>query len=339
MLGPDDCIVEWWHRPVVRGELAGRSIPASWSLAVAASATENVRGECTLLTQKDLTMAYLAFLLLSLASALADVTCESCLRVSSNCYNVHHLTNLAADFRSQIVIRKMAVLDSENTLFYSYEPEIADPEYFKVAYVNLDDPNKYGVLTHDNNTILNFGTLGIDQERSIVYLGGSDGIFTYGPSKKVMGYSSIGEEILILFFKDNLYIVKAAENTIIAKKGDAFVEVLDYTPIKNFVVAKDNVIVFLSTYGMFLSKKGKTIWLSKNAYFRGLTVDLDGAVYAWWIDGVYKVNIEKDLATSSVVRVAAMDNVGAITFDNVNNMLFTSGAALYRLTLSNATIC
>ncbi|CAG9782244.1 unnamed protein product [Diatraea saccharalis] len=291
-------------------------------------------------------MAYLVVLLFYLASAIADETCDSCVRVDANCYNVQHLLNLQVNFRTEVVIRKMVVLDSENTLFFSYEPEIDDPEYFKVGYVNLDDPTKSGVLTHDNNTILNFGTLDIDQDKSIVYLGGSDGIYTYGPSKKVIGYSSIGDEILILYFKDNLYIVKANENTIIVKKGDAFESVLDfldYTIIKKFIVTKDNMIVFLSSYGLFLSKKEKTIWLSKklskNAFFRDLTVDLDGVVYALWIDGIYKVIIEKDLAKSSIVRVAAMEDVGAITFDNKNNLLFTSGAAVNKLTLSNATFC
>jgi hypothetical protein len=79
--------------------------------------------------------------------------------------------------------------------------------------------------------------------------------------------------------------------------------------------------------------------LSKNAFFRGLTIDLDGVVYAWWIDGIYKVDIRKNLAESRVVRVAELDNIGAMTFDNENNILFTSGKALNKMSVTNSTEC
>ncbi|KAL4706414.1 hypothetical protein ACJJTC_010897 [Scirpophaga incertulas] len=276
---------------------------------------------------------------LLLASAATGEECLSCVRVNAACYNVSQLLELDANFRNKIVINKIAVLHADNTLFFGYEPEIADPEYFKIGYVNLDEPSKTGVIVDKNISGSNFGTFDIDQQKSTLYLGGKGGVFTYDESKKLHWFSSLGDDILVVFFKTNLYLVKANDSTIIVKKGNAFESVLEYAPVKNFVVNRDNVIVFLSTYGLFLNKKEETVWLSKNAYFRGLTIDLDGAVYAWWVDGIYLVDVKRNLTESRVVRVAELDNIGAMTFDNENNILFTSGKALNRMTISNVTDC
>lgn len=294
----------------------------------------------------DSAMMLIAILVMHLALSMAAETspapepiCTTCVRVNTTCYEIMHLFELQANFRTRIVINKMEVLHSDNILFYSYEPEIADPEYFKVAYVDIEDPDNNGLVSDNTSTPHNFGTFAIHQEKSLLYLGGRDGIFTYDTSKKLAWYSSLGDEILTLFFKNNLYIVKANDSRIIVKKGDTFNSILEYMPIKNFVINKDNVIVFLSTYGLFLNKKEETIWLSKNAFFRGLTVDLDGVVYTWWIDGIYKVDIKRNLGESRVVKVAHMTHIAAMTFDNENNILLSAGKALYKMSVSNATKC
>jgi hypothetical protein len=178
-------------------------------------------------------MAFLAVFLLYLTSAFASEDCPTCIRVNSTCYNVSHIVDLEANFRNKVVIRKLGVLHSDNILFFSYEPEISDAEYYKVAFVNLDDPATQDVIADENEINHSFGTFDIDQEKSTVYLGGKDGIFTYGTSKKVYWFSSLGDEILVLFFKTNLFIVKANDSRIIVKKGDAFNSVLEYTPIRN----------------------------------------------------------------------------------------------------------
>ncbi|XP_059061695.1 ommochrome-binding protein-like [Achroia grisella] len=291
--------------------------------------------------KKELEMFFLTAMFLVGAVVTQNVTidCISCIKVNATCFNVSYLFDMNATFRTHIVVHKMGLLRSENTLFYSFEPEIADKEYYKVAYVNLDKPDVQGEISDEHIPILNFGTFDIDQDNSIVYLGGHDGIFTYGGTKKLTPYSSRGDTILSLFYKGFVYFVKSDDNRIISKKGDQFNSVLDYEPIKNFVITKYDVIVFLSNYGLFLHKKGETIWLSKNAFFRGLTIDLDDTVYAWWIDGIYRVVIEKNLAESSIVKVADIPGIGALTFDNDNNIIFSSDRSVFKMTETNITKC
>ncbi|KAM3966039.1 ommochrome-binding protein [Aphomia sociella] len=279
------------------------------------------------------------FLVAAVVSQDVKEKCISCIKINTNCYNISYLFDMNATFRTHVIVHKMGILRSENTLFYSFEPEIEDKEYYKVAFVNLDNPDVQGVITDDHIPILNFGTFDIDQDNSIVYLGGYDGIFTYGNTKKLTPYSSRGDTILSLFYKGFVYFVKSDDNRIISKKGDQFNSVLDYVPIKNFVITKYDVIVFLSNYGLFLSKKGETVWLSKNAFFRGLAIDLDDTVYAWWIDGLYKVIIEKNLPESKIVKVAHITGLGALTFDNDNNIIFSSDRSVFRLTETNMTKC
>ncbi|XP_031765091.1 ommochrome-binding protein-like [Galleria mellonella] len=293
------------------------------------------------LYKKDSETIFLTAVLLVAAVVTQDVSpdCASCIKVNATCYNVSYLFDMNATFRTHIVVHKMGILRSENVLFYSFEPEIADKEYYKVGFVNLDNPDVQGVISDEHIKVLNFGTFDIDQDNSIVYLGGYDGIFTYGNTKKLAPYSSRGDTILSLFYKGFVYFVKSDDNRIISKKGDQFNSVLDYVPIKNFVLTKYDVIVFLSNYGLFLHKKGETIWLSKNAFFRGLTIDLDDTVYAWWIDGLYRVVIEKNLAESSIVKVAHIPGIGALTFDNDNNIIFNLDKSVFKMTETNVTKC
>lgn len=284
-------------------------------------------------------LAVLTYLVVTAATDAAN--CTHCIRAGNDsCYSISFIQNLDAKFREKVVIKKMGVLHKENTLFYSYEPAITDPEFYKIAYLNLDQPEDNGTIYDPNTPVHNFGTFDIDQEKSLLYLGGRDGIFTYGPSKKVAWYSSLGDEILTLYFKDNLYIVKANDSRIIVKKGDTFNSALEEMPIKNFVVTKDNVIVFLGTYGLFLSKDGETVWLSKNAFFRGFDVDLDGVVYTWWIDEIFRIEINKaNIFESRLVRFATIHHLVALTFDNKNNILFTVGRGLHRMAITGQTEC
>lgn len=61
-------------------------------------------------------------------------------------------------------------------------------------------------------------------------------------------------------------------------------------------------------------------------------MDKHGTVYAWWVDGIYKVNIEEDFKNTTIVRVAEIESIGAMTFDVDNNILYTIKEGLYKLT-------
>ncbi|CAH0664166.1 unnamed protein product [Spodoptera exigua] len=277
------------------------------------------------------------FIFLLAVTAAVDVEvateppCPSCLLMNTTCYNMTYLFDLDAPFRKQVVITKMDLLRSKNMLYFSFEPAFEDEEYYKTGFVSLEDLSFHGIIT--GSQILNLGTFDIDQANEQIYFGGSDGIFVLDTNNNQMAsYSSRGDTITNVFYKNQVYFVRYEEKGITVKQGNYFNNILEYWTVKKFVVVeKDtvNVIVFLSNLGLFVSK-GKVVHrLSKNAYFRGLAVDLDGDVYAWWIDGIYKVTLSKDIKHSRIVKVTNLPLIGAMAFDNHNNIIIASDKSLY----------
>ncbi|XP_030030311.2 ommochrome-binding protein-like isoform X2 [Manduca sexta] len=283
-------------------------------------------------------MMMILLALLAVASAArieieVAAECASCVLFDKICYNVTHLLDLQAPFRNKIVIHKIDLLRYENRLFYSFEPTIDDEEYYKIGFVNLDDQNISGVINGVPKLVVNIGTFAIDQENRRVYLGGDGGIVLLDAKTNiVVPYSSLGDDIRSLFYKHYVYFVRFDDRGVIVKKGDYFKTLLEYMPVKTFVVNKNDVIVFLNSYGLYVGKDAITHRLSINAFFRGLTIDLDGEVYTWWIDGIYRVVIDKNLYRSKIVKVAHLTSIGAMTFDNENNIIFTMDKSVYRLT-------
>ncbi|CAH2251677.1 ommochrome-binding protein-like [Pararge aegeria] len=274
-----------------------------------------------------------------LVKAEKNDTCTTCIKINTTCYNVSYLFEIDAPFRSTIIISKLSVMRSTNTLYYSFEPKIEDDEYYKIGFTNLDDPVNSSVIS-GGKQIMNFGTFDIDQDNGLVYLGGSDGVYVFDTKmNRVAPYSSRGDTVMNVFFKGNIYFVRYGEFKIVKKKGDTFDILIDFMPVKMFVINKYNVIVFLSFYGLFVKRGDETMWLSKNAFFRGLVIDNHDVIYAWWIDGIYQVVIEPKLGDSRIVKVANIPSIGAVTFDKENNFLFTAGKSLYRLIETALKVC
>lgn len=263
--------------------------------------------------------------------------CSTCININGTCYNVTPILELPAPFRNTVVIHKLGILRSVNMLYYSFEPTIEDDEFFKIGFVNLDNHTESGIFS-STDQILNFGTFDIDQDNELVYMGGSEGIFVLDTKAyKLTPYSSRGDTIRNIFFKTNVNFLKNDDKGIIVKRGDNFNTLFDDTFIKNFVITKYDVVVYLNNFGLYIQKGDVKIRVSQNAFFRGLNIDLDGTVYAWWIDGIYKVIIEKSLEDSRIIKVASLPvTIGGMTFDNDNNMLFTVGKELFKLAATEA---
>ncbi|KAJ0172789.1 hypothetical protein K1T71_011928 [Dendrolimus kikuchii] len=261
------------------------------------------------------------------------IECNTCVLFAEKCYNVTYLFDIEAPFRNRVVIHNMGIIRASNFLFFSFEPSIEDAEYYKVGFVDLDNPGQVGVIGAGQKFNFNFGTFDIDQSNGYVYLGGSDGIYALDTrANKLMHYSSFGDTITNIFFKNKLYFTRYNDRGIVVKRGDYFKTIFEYIPVKNFVVTKYDFIVFLSKYGLYVGKADKLQLVSNNAFYRGITIDLEDNVYAWWVDGIYKVIIENNIVDSRVEKVAHLSGIGAMTFDNKNNILITSDRALYQMT-------
>ncbi|CAG9571610.1 unnamed protein product [Danaus chrysippus] len=264
--------------------------------------------------------------------------CSTCIKVNVTCFNVSYLFDIQAPFRKTVVITKLGVLRSTNTLYFSFEPNIDDIEYSKIGFISMEEPSNTSVI--GAKQAMNFGTFDFDQDNGLVYLGGSDGIYVLDTNThRVAPYSSRGDSILSMFYRGHVYFIRDREYKIVKKKGDNFDILLDYIPAKNFVINKYNVIVFLSRHGLYAYKNNEFVLLSSNAFFRGLTIDNYGVIYAWWVDGIYKITIGENLSQSRIDKIANTPMIGALTFDSDNNFLITEGKSLYRLTETNTTVC
>ncbi|CAG4938218.1 unnamed protein product [Parnassius apollo] len=290
-------------------------------------------------TPANMLLGTLILPLITVVTSEPSNKCSTCIRVDSSCYSIVYLFDLQAPFRNTVVIHKMGVLRSTNVLYYTFEPTLDDVEYYKIGFVSLDNPEQMGIISAGNK-VMNFGTFDIDQSNEFVYLGGSDGIFVLETKENILAsFSSRGDSIQNLFYKGNIYFVTYGQNKIIRKKGDNFEIYLESDRIKNFVITKNDVVVYLSIFGLFASKRNETVLLSKNAFFRGITMDLDDVVHVWWVDGIYKVVLEKNLSDSKIEMIAHLPDIGSVVFGNTNNILFTSDRSLYTLIKTNMTIC
>ncbi|XP_063365955.1 uncharacterized protein LOC134654440 [Cydia amplana] len=274
--------------------------------------------------------------------------CATCVKVDSICYNRSHLFELTANFRNHVVIKKMGILRSNNVLYYSFEPKLEDPEYFKVAYVSLDSPELFnGTINYGNtNVTFNFSVFDFNQNENKIYLAGSDGIWALEDANTdrpvLKFFAAKSHRITDLVSKDYVYFTEEESQGIIKDKNGHFFRKLENKTIESFVLDKDveYTVVYLHSSGLyaFNSKTNEDVRLSRNPFFRGLTVDLEGIVYAWYIDGIYKVIIDSVLVHSSVRRVSDVV-VGTMTFDNSNNIIYSNERSLYKLTKADTAKC
>ncbi|CAH0719277.1 unnamed protein product, partial [Brenthis ino] len=287
-------------------------------------------------------MIFIIFIIIIATVSSVEVEfCDSCIKVDeSTCYNVSYLFDIDAPFGEKVFITKLGVLRSTNTLYFSFQPAFENEEYFKIGFVNIETPGNTTVIS-GGKQILNFGTFDLDQDNSLVYLGGSDGIYVLDTTlNRVAPYGSRGDIVISLFYRGHVYFVRKGEFKIIKKKGDNFDVLVDVMAVTNFVINKYNVIVFVGTYGLFASYKGETVWISKNRFFRGLVIDKNDDIYAWWIDGIYRVIIGPKFSDSSIVKLIHIPVIGAMTFDSNNDIIFTVNKSLFRLIkTSNTTVC
>lgn len=264
------------------------------------------------------------------------IHCETCIQVDSICHNISLLFQLQASFRTEVVITKLGILRAKNILFYAFEPNITDAEYYKVGYVNLDNVSESGTV--QGAGVINLITFDIIQSNGSIYYGGGDALYVSDKFNTVHFYGSKEDTIRsVVVYKNDVHFVRDGEGKIIKKEGDSFKTYELYTSVKNFLINKDGYMLFLNNSGLFLNRfeTDLTVRLSKNSFFRGMTMDLNDNFYVWWIDGIHKVVKGRDFFESKLFRVAEIPNIGALTFDNGNNYLFTTSKSLFRLTSTN----
>ncbi|XP_061716849.1 uncharacterized protein LOC133524724 isoform X2 [Cydia pomonella] len=259
--------------------------------------------------------------------------CHSCVKIDNICYNHTDLFELPAPFDENPVVKRMGIMKATNVLYYTFEPTFSDKEYSKVGFVLLNNPKYSGVISGWQS--FNFGPFDINQKEKKVYLGGSDGIWTVNSTSHIptfFGWKA--NHITNVVVKNYMYFTTSGHNGIIKYVGGHYAVQLVDIRINNFVLDIGHNIVYLNDTGLYISfrsKNLKDIRLSTERFIRDLTVDIKGAVYAWHVDGIYKVTVGNVLSQSTLKRVSNLAP-DAMTFDQSNNIIYSIGKNLYKLT-------
>ncbi|XP_061716854.1 ommochrome-binding protein-like [Cydia pomonella] len=270
-----------------------------------------------------------------LAEVDGNEYCHSCVKIDNICYNHTLLFELPAPFGEHAVVKRMGIMKATNVLYYTFEPTFSDKEYSKVGFVSLLSPKNSGVISGWQS--FNFGPFDINQNDKKVYLGGSDGIWTVNSTSHIPSFFGVKANLITnVVVKDYVYFSKSDHQGIIKYVNGIYVAVLGNKWINNFVLDRTfgYNIVYLNETGLYISfhsKNQNDVRLSTERYIRGLTVDEKGAVYAWHVDGIYKVTLGNVLSQSTLKRVS---NIApdAMTFDHLNNIIYSNSKTLYKLT-------
>ncbi|XP_061716848.1 uncharacterized protein LOC133524724 isoform X1 [Cydia pomonella] len=278
--------------------------------------------------------------ILDLAEVDKNGYCYSCIKIDNICYNHTELFELPAPFGEHPVVKRMGIMKSSNLLYYNFEPALSDKEYSKVAFVSLYSTNFSGVISGWQS--FNFGPFDINQNNKKVYLGGSDGIWVVNTISRFPAFFSMKANLITnVVVRDNVYFTASGYDGIFKYVDGYYVGQLVDKTINNFILDIGYNIVYLNDTGLYISFRSKSqndVRLSTERFIRGLTVDGKGAVYAWHVDGIYKVTLGKVLSQSTLKRVSNLAP-DAMTFDQSNNIIYSIGKKLYKLSKVTTSDC
>ncbi|XP_047998518.1 uncharacterized protein LOC125235922 [Leguminivora glycinivorella] len=268
--------------------------------------------------------------------------CFSCIKIDNICYNHTYLLEFPAPFAEHYpVVKRMGTMNLTNVLYYTFEPKFSDEEYSKVAYVSLYYPEFYGVISgwHSHN----FGPFDIDHKEKKVYLGGSDGIWVVDDTNYFPKYFMAKTNLITnVVVKDYLYFTAANRNGIFKYRDATLSFYLMDQKIHTFVLDDELNIVFVNDTGLFISFHNinqEEVKLSSERWFKGLTVDMKGTVYAWHaVNGINKVSVGNTPSETTLKRVTGIAP-DAMTFDESNNILYSVKKKLYKLTKVATSKC
>ncbi|XP_061717554.1 uncharacterized protein LOC133525284 [Cydia pomonella] len=267
--------------------------------------------------------------------------CYSCVKIDNICYKHTYLFELPAPFGEQYpIIEKIGVVNFTNVIFFTFEPNPSDKEYSKVGYISLYHPEFSGVISGSQS--FNFRPFDIDQREKKVYLGGSDGIWVVDDINYSPTYFTVKANLITnVVVKDYVYFTAYNRKGIFKYVAGYYVVYLADKMINNFVLDVEYNIVYLTVNGLFISfhnKMQNDVQLSTEPWMRGLTVDTKGTVYAWHINGIYKVTVGKVPSESTLKRITRIAP-DAMAFDESNNIIYSIRKKLYKLTKVATSKC
>nr|XP_026489587.1 uncharacterized protein LOC113396032 [Vanessa tameamea] len=178
--------------------------------------------------------------------------------------------------------------------------------------------------------------IGYDPGNDDIYFGGHDGIYKYNFfTKSAEFFAEEGKSIWGLFIRNNFYYIDYPMQKLHVYIDDKFVKVAEAVNIEidNFFVTKQKDIYFSNKTALYKVDKitRSTIVLDDDIAVRQIVDDSYGDIYICGSNGIYV----EDKSYTRVKRLAEMENVFGMTFDENDHIIYSDKYAIYRLFPSN----
>ncbi|VVC94503.1 unnamed protein product, partial [Leptidea sinapis] len=270
-----------------------------------------------------LRILFIIFVVVSLAASFLEENCKR-IRIGTKWYDKEILwSQLGRPYN-------LNIHKASNTLLFSYSvPETYSEVDFQLAYYNID-VKEYAMIPG----IVGGCSVAIDQKNDEIYLGGSDGIYTYNMITKIADYyKEKGKNIWGLFYKRNLFYISYPNQKLLMQIDDKFAEVKEFENIEvdYFHISESNEILYANKSGLYKydNNNSKTLVLSEVLSIRQISEDLDGTVYICTSIGLYSYN------QNSLQNILSLKNLHGIAFDKNNNFVLSDEKNIFKLIQSN----
>ncbi|XP_075971560.1 ommochrome-binding protein-like [Anticarsia gemmatalis] len=260
---------------------------------------------------------FFAVTLLAFAEAGLAKSKLKCVTIGTNVYEEEILIkDLPSPFH-------MTIDYDTNTLFVSYSYSLFIP--FKILYLSLKD-HDYALV---DGIKIGFVTA-VDDNSHTVYLGASDGLFTFNYNTKNATRIASSPDLSIwqMFYKDGLYLTTYPNQKVYLYKNGEFTEVPEFKEIKVKILAVKNNgdYVYFNSSGLFTYDKTlkKSVFLG-DYVVNQFTANIGGDLYFSTPRGIFYIDDKKGVIKSLAIFEKAtlgvsIDGTGAIIYGTDNSV-------------------
>lgn len=216
---------------------------------------------------------------------------------------------------------KFSIDRNRNNLFFCINADQLSDQSFHSVVLNLETGSTAIVPG-----IRNGFASAVDQNSGAIYLGGSDGIFSYNYQTGDVDKPALlsGVDIFDMYYKDDLYFVDTANQNLNLCKDGKMKTV--FPPDSRYLIhhcALDhsNTFYFVSSSGLYKRKKDSTsatLLDNSGIQYRGVAFDIHGDPYFVAQDGIYVI---KEVLRPQLIY--AVDNAFGLAFDKNNNLIYS----------------
>lgn len=253
----------------------------------------------------------------------------------SNSKKENIVTIHGVSFRKHVILAdanlpyKFTIDRNRNNLLFCINADEFSDQSFHSVILNLDRGSAAIVPG-----IRNGFASAVDQATGNVYLGGSDGIFSYNYHTNNIDKPALisGIDVFDMFFQKYLYFVDTATQSLqVFKHGiREIIPNLEGRLIHHFVIDEDCNLYFVDPTGLYVMKNGKGRALlldDRILHYRGATLDVHGAPHFIAQDGIYEI----DTATGHPELILSVDKGFGLAFDKNNNFVYSDERAVITL--------